>query len=198
MPALILFCIALAFVAYQAIRRPVLRRLALRDALRRPTETALVVIGSLLGTALITGSFIVGDTLDASIRATATTQLGPVDEKVDAPDLATAKQLERNLAELDDPRIGFVTVTSVDTSPDLRSAFLATQRRVRRAFARVARPEHPAHGLRLAGCLGGASIRPGPDWPRPVCHDDARCPAVHHHHGGHAGRPGPVFPRPSG
>src|SRR5688500_3536464 len=61
------------------------RRLALRDATRRPAETALVIAGSLLGTALITGSFIVGDTLTASARATAFTQLGEIDEAVRFP-----------------------------------------------------------------------------------------------------------------
>lgn len=65
--------------------RPVLRRLALRYASRRPRETMLVLLGSLLGTAIITGSFVVGDTLDASIRRSAFTQLGPVDEVVRAP-----------------------------------------------------------------------------------------------------------------
>src|SRR2546423_11622423 len=56
-------------------RRPVLRRLALRNAVRRPRETALVILGSLLGTAIMTGSFVVGDTFNASIRRTAHTQL---------------------------------------------------------------------------------------------------------------------------
>lgn len=123
MPALIVFAIALLLVIYQALRRPVLRRLALRDALRRPTETALVVIGSLLGTALITGSFIVGDTLDASIRATATTQLGPIDEKIDAPDVATAKRLERNLRRLDDSRIdGVVSILTTEAAFSSRAS----------------------------------------------------------------------------
>jgi putative ABC transport system permease protein len=91
------------------VRRPMLRRLAFRDAFRRPTETALVIAGSLLGTALITGSLIVGDTLDASIRATATTQLGPVDEAVETPSLALAERLEEHLRTVDDPRIDGLT-----------------------------------------------------------------------------------------
>jgi putative ABC transport system permease protein len=62
--------------------RPVLRRLAFRSATRRPRETVLVVIGSLLGTAILTGSFVVGDTLEASLRRLTHTQLGPVDEVV--------------------------------------------------------------------------------------------------------------------
>jgi putative ABC transport system permease protein len=63
-------------------RKPVLRRLALRNASRRPRETALILLGALFGTAIITGSAIVGDTLGVSIRRNAFTQLGPVDEVV--------------------------------------------------------------------------------------------------------------------
>src|SRR5260221_7259834 len=65
------------------VRKPVLRRLAVRNASRRPRETALVILGSLLGTAIITGSLIVGDTLGSSIRRGAFTHLGPIDELVE-------------------------------------------------------------------------------------------------------------------
>src|SRR5436190_10071430 len=63
-------------------RRPILRRLALRNAVRRPREAVLVVLGSLLGAAIITGSAVVGDTMDASIRQAARQHLGPIDELV--------------------------------------------------------------------------------------------------------------------
>ncbi len=63
-------------------RRPTIRRLALRNVARRKGEAALVIAGSLLGTAIVTASFIVGDTLRASIRDAARTQLGPIDEVV--------------------------------------------------------------------------------------------------------------------
>ena len=66
-------------------RRPVLRRLALRNAVRRPRETVLVIAGSMLATALMTAAFVVGDTFNASIKVTAYTQLGPADEVVRAP-----------------------------------------------------------------------------------------------------------------
>ncbi len=65
---------------YVLLRRPVLRRLAIRNAVRRPREAALVVVGSMLGAAIITGSFVVGDTLDRSTRQLAYSHLGPVDE----------------------------------------------------------------------------------------------------------------------
>lgn len=103
LPFVLGVCIAL--VLYQALRRPMLRRLAARDATRRPGETALVIAGSLLGTALITGSLIVGDTLDSSIKTTAYTQLGPVDEIVVVPDAATARSLTEGLQGTNDERI---------------------------------------------------------------------------------------------
>ncbi|HUS60846.1 MAG TPA: FtsX-like permease family protein [Acidimicrobiales bacterium] len=71
---------------------PVLRRLAVRNAVRRPRETLLVILGSLLGTAIITGSLVVGDTLDSSIRSGAFTTLGPIDEIVVASGLDAGRQ----------------------------------------------------------------------------------------------------------
>ncbi|HEV2757586.1 MAG TPA: FtsX-like permease family protein [Actinomycetota bacterium] len=102
---LVLVALALGGALYQMARRPMLRRLAVRDALRRRSETMLVIAGSLLGTAIITGSFIVGDTLDSSIRVTASTQYGPVDEGVTVPDRAEAQELAAELSALDDGRI---------------------------------------------------------------------------------------------
>src|SRR4051812_29355146 len=67
---------------FDLYRRPTFRRLAFRNALRRKNEALLVVLGSLLGTAIVTSAFIVGDTLNASIRDEARTRLGPIDETV--------------------------------------------------------------------------------------------------------------------
>lgn len=73
--------IAVPFLAMAACF-PLMRRLAIRNASRRPRETILILLGSLLGTAIITSSGVVGDTFAASDRETITTQLGPVDEIV--------------------------------------------------------------------------------------------------------------------
>jgi len=77
-PALV---VSIPFI-YVLVRAPVLRRLAVRNAARRPREALLVVLGALLGTAIITSSGIVGDTLRASFRGSVVTQLGPVDEEI--------------------------------------------------------------------------------------------------------------------
>src|SRR6186997_3571923 len=92
--------LSLPFLAI-LVRRPVLRRLAFRNAVRRPREAALVVLGSLLGAAIITGSVVVGDTMDASIRQIARTHLGPIDELVTARGPEDQQDLLRALRTLD-------------------------------------------------------------------------------------------------
>src|ERR1700675_1881049 len=87
------------------MRRPVLRRLTLRNVVRRPRETVLVILGSLLGTAIMTGSFVVGDTFTSSIRRGAFEQLGPVDEVVSVNGLAAGASLRARFAGLRDPDI---------------------------------------------------------------------------------------------
>jgi putative ABC transport system permease protein len=74
-----LLVIALAAVLVDVVRRPGFRRLAVRNVARRPREAALVVLGALLGTAILTASFVVGDTLTGSIKDQARTRLGEVD-----------------------------------------------------------------------------------------------------------------------
>jgi putative ABC transport system permease protein len=108
---------ASAAVLIQAARHPVQRRLGFRNLLRRPAEALLVIGGSLLGTALITGSFIVGDTLDSSIRASVHNQLGPIDEFVVVPERDRALELLSELRESDDSRIdGVMPLVTVQAS----------------------------------------------------------------------------------
>lgn len=98
-------------------RRPVLRRLALRNAIRRPREAALVVVGSMLGAAIITGSFIVGDSMNGSIRAVARAHLGPVDELVLARDQSTWEELSQRLRRIDRRDVdGVLPVSTMDAA----------------------------------------------------------------------------------
>src|SRR5438874_3709109 len=92
-PLVFLLFVAAVVAAHDATRRPTLRRLALRNVVRRRGEAVLVVAGSLLGTAIITASFIVGDSLGASVRDSARTQLGPIDEVVKTNDAAGLDRL---------------------------------------------------------------------------------------------------------
>jgi putative ABC transport system permease protein len=80
----LLVLLAVAFGASLAIalRRPFLRHLAFRQVSRRRREAALVILGSMLGTAIVVGSLIVGDTLNFSVKQAAYENLGPIDETV--------------------------------------------------------------------------------------------------------------------
>lgn len=125
---LAMVAIILVLTAIQAIRRPFLRRLAFRNARRRPGEVVLVLIGSLLGTAIITGSYIVGDSLDASLRTSAYAQLGPVDEYAVAPPGASPSTYVQRIRSTNDPKIDSVTALT-----EASAAFASTQNGHRRA-----------------------------------------------------------------
>ncbi|MDQ1403677.1 MAG: putative transport system permease protein [Actinomycetota bacterium] len=108
--------VSLPFI-FMVVRRPVLRRLAVRNASRRPRETMLVLLGSLLGTAIITGSFVVGDTLNASLRHSAYTQLGPIDELVLTRDPDAGARALAAVRAIKDPRIdGVLPMTVINAA----------------------------------------------------------------------------------
>lgn len=82
----ILLLLTLGLVVVDVIRRPSLRKLAVRSIARRPGEAILVVCGSMLGTAIIATSFIVGDTFGESIRNIAPAKQGEVDVEITVSD----------------------------------------------------------------------------------------------------------------
>lgn len=94
----------LLVAAHDLIRRPGFRRLALRNLVRRRTETILVIIGSSLGTAIIASAFLVGASFHASVRDSARTRLGPVDEEVTVAHLPELARVSGAL--VDPPLVG--------------------------------------------------------------------------------------------
>ena len=89
---LVVLAIALAaaggVLAVLAIRNRVLVKLAVRSVGRRRSRSALIVVGLMLGTTIIAAALTTGDTMNHSIRMTATEALGDTDETV-APKGAT-------------------------------------------------------------------------------------------------------------
>jgi putative ABC transport system permease protein len=80
-------CLLLALpLAVTAVRQRALAAMALRNVGRRRTETALVVGGALLGTAIITSAFVVGDVIDGAVADEARTRYGPIDLTVTTAD----------------------------------------------------------------------------------------------------------------
>jgi putative ABC transport system permease protein len=74
----------LAAVAVLALRDPVFLRLGLRNLPRRRARSALIVIGLMLGTAIIAAALATGDTMSSTIRSYVIRSLGPTDELVSA------------------------------------------------------------------------------------------------------------------
>ncbi|MFI8454638.1 FtsX-like permease family protein [Kitasatospora sp. NPDC085464] len=151
---------ALLVLLVVAVRQPVARRLALRQVARRRTEAALVVTGSVLGTAIIVASLVVGDTLNFSVRQQAYQTLGPVDERVVTTDAATGRAVADRLRPLaGDPAVDGVLTAQVAQAS-------AVNRSVPRP---VAEPRVLAWqtDLDAAGRFGAAGGDPGLHGPAP-------------------------------
>ncbi len=150
--------LSLPFV-YVLVRRPVLRRLALRNAIRRPREAALVVVGAMLGAAIITGSFVVGDTLDRSTRQLAYSHLGPVDEVVAQRSNSEWEQQSARLVRL--PRR---TVDGVLPFASIDAAVTAGPAGARRS---VPRSQVVSLDFARARAFGGQPLSTGISGPTP-------------------------------
>ena len=77
-----LFALLAGLVAFILIRNPILARMALRNVVRRPARTALVVVGLMLATAIIGSAFTTGDSITFSIKRDVVDALREVDELV--------------------------------------------------------------------------------------------------------------------
>jgi putative ABC transport system permease protein len=155
-------CVALLVpLVAAAVRQRSLAVMAVRNIGRRRGEAALVIGGALLGTAIITSSFVVGDIIDDSIRDVARTQLGPVDVVVtpaEAGDLAAidAAVTSAGLAEIE----GTLQVTRASAALEAPASAAAEAR----ALPSSALVElDPAEGRRLGSdeAITGLADAPG-------------------------------------
>src|SRR5439155_14609625 len=81
---LIVLAATLAAIGVLALRNRVFFRLGVRNVRRRPARSALIVVGLMLGTAIITAALATGDTMSHTIRSEAVSALGQTDEVVAA------------------------------------------------------------------------------------------------------------------
>lgn len=113
MPFLVVVVIAAlgaSLSAFDLILSPIFRRVAVRSIVRRLGEAGLIVLGAMLGTAIIAAALIVGDSFTGSIRDIARTSLGPVDLSVDLP---AQDDIRTNLLRLED-RIAHLGIDDAD------------------------------------------------------------------------------------
>jgi putative ABC transport system permease protein len=103
------------------LRQPVARWLGFRQVARRRGEAMLVIAGSVLGTAIIIGALVVGDTLGFSVKQEAYRSLGPVDERISAQSTTYAGQLNFAAAALQsNPDVDGVLKAVVDQAAATR------------------------------------------------------------------------------
>jgi putative ABC transport system permease protein len=76
--------VALGLVGALALRNRVLLKLGIRNATRRRARSALIVLGLMLGTAIIAAALATGDTMSSTIRSGAIKSLGFTDEVIQA------------------------------------------------------------------------------------------------------------------
>ena len=101
---LVLFLAAYGTVFFFARRRPLIGKLAVREAVRRPGQTALVIGGLMVGTATITAALVGADSVgDSAVDAFAYRNWGHVDITVTSTDRSFPAALATRLAS--DPQV---------------------------------------------------------------------------------------------
>jgi putative ABC transport system permease protein len=78
----VVLAVLLGALAALAIRNRIFLRLGIRNVTRRRARTALIVLGLMLGTTIISSALATGDTMSHTIRSTAVESLGATDEIV--------------------------------------------------------------------------------------------------------------------
>lgn len=79
---LVLLVLCLLMVAFIGWRRPVIFKMGIRNIFRRKTQTALIIVGLMLATLIMSAAFATGDTMNNSVNAAVFDLFGPVDEMV--------------------------------------------------------------------------------------------------------------------
>jgi putative ABC transport system permease protein len=121
-----IFGVCVVTVLYVVLRNRLVFFMGLRNIPRRKAQTALVIVGLMLSSLIITSSLATGDTIDRSITASIYDNLGPVDEviSVDIDDDAATRddlyfsreefdELQANVG--DDPAIDAMTPALYET-----------------------------------------------------------------------------------
>jgi putative ABC transport system permease protein len=75
----VIVAVLLSALGVLAIRNRIFLKLGVRNVTRRRARTALIVLGLMLGTTIISSALVTGDTMSHTIRTAAVQALGPTD-----------------------------------------------------------------------------------------------------------------------
>jgi len=104
--ALMVFLV-LAAIGLMALRRRMLARMALRNIVRRAKFTAIIVVGLLIATAMISAALVVGDTIDFLIK-------GDIYESTGEIDIVVTVEDEEGLNEFFNQSVAYDLIGSLD------------------------------------------------------------------------------------
>ena len=115
--------LVVSVLAALALRNPVLVKLGVRNVGRRGGRTALIVLGLMLGSTIITAALATGDTMTHTVRATAVESLGATDVIVSAA--GTGTDVPGELGDV--AGFGYVSQSVVRELEDHHRAVIACQ-----------------------------------------------------------------------
>ncbi|MGD9710794.1 MAG: ABC transporter permease, partial [Thermomicrobiales bacterium] len=139
--------ICIGYLAWIAIRRPVLFKIGIRNIPRRKAQTALIVIGLMLSTMIIAASLGTGDTLDYSMTSDVYNNLGSVDSIVVSSPSLEAPSIETT-ATFDESQLAIVEeALAGNRDIDGLMPFLETRFPVRNLTSSQAEPDIVAIGI---------------------------------------------------
>ncbi len=95
--------LVLLYLVVMGLRNRTIAKLGVRNIPRRPSQSALIILGLTLSTIIIVSALSIGDTLSFSVRRHAITAYGTIDQVISPPLLSALAGLATNAAEGDNP-----------------------------------------------------------------------------------------------
>jgi hypothetical protein len=95
--------LVLLYLVLMGLRNRTIAKLGVRNIPRRPSQSALIILGLTLSTIIIVSALSIGDTLSYSVRRHAINAYGAIDQVISPPLLSALAGLATNAAEGDNP-----------------------------------------------------------------------------------------------
>ncbi len=100
---LVAVALVLLYLVVMGLRNRTIAKLGVRNIPRRPSQSALIILGLTLSTIIIVSALSIGDTLSFSVRRHAITAYGTIDQVISPPLLSALAGLATNAEEGGNP-----------------------------------------------------------------------------------------------
>lgn len=95
--------LVLLYLIVMGLRNRTIAKLGVRNIPRRPSQSALIILGLTLSTIIIVSALSIGDTLTFSVRRHAINAYGTIDQVISPPLLSALAGLATNAADGENP-----------------------------------------------------------------------------------------------